>query len=294
MLDPTYRAPGLPPRREPIFNVPSTILLVLVALVAIHVLRLLVPPDWDDQIVLHLSFIPGRVTFAFDPARVAQAVMAQASGGDVGLAQAQLGRSILLSSGLEPWTVVTYGLLHADWAHLGLNAVWLLAFGAPVARRLGLARFLVFLLATTVAGAAAHYATHIVDLQPVIGASAAVSGCMGAALRFMFQPQVPVSAIIGLPEQARQEAFRRPLVPLLTLARDRRAASFFVAWFVTNLLFGIGSVSLGLTEGAVAWQAHIGGFLLGLLGFRLFDAPSPAPEAPGPESPGPVLGDPPN
>lgn len=259
---------------------------MLAALLGIHVLRLLVPPDWDDQIVLHLSFIPGRVTYAFDPSRVVQAVMGQASGGDLGLARAQLGRSILLNSGLEPWTVVTYGLLHADWAHLGLNAVWLLAFGAPVARRLGLLRFLAFLLATTVAGAAAHYVTHIVDLQPVIGASAAVSGCMGAALRFMFQPEVPVSAIIGLSEAGRQEAFRRPIVPLLALARDRRAASFFIAWFVTNLLFGIGSLSLGPSEGAVAWQAHIGGFLLGLLGFRLFDPEHVRPETPDPRQTG--------
>lgn len=277
MLDPTYRAPDLPPRREPIFNVPPVILLVLGALFAVHIVRLLVPEGWDDQILLHLSFIPGRVTFAFDATRVAQAIVALASRSESGLVQAQLGRSILMNSGLEPWTILTYGLLHADWAHLGLNALWLLAFGAPVARRLGSVRFLSFLLAATLAGAIAHYATHIVDLQPVIGASAAVSGCMGAALRFMFQPEVPVSAMITLSERGREEAFRRPVVSLLDLVRDRRAATFLAAWFITNLLFGIGWTALGFAEGAIAWQAHIGGFLLGLLAFRLFDSRSSGP-----------------
>lgn len=284
MLDPTYRAPDPPPRREPVFNIPPAILLVLGGLIGIHVLRLIVPDAWDVEALSHLAFIPGRVTYAFAPSPVVGALIALSSQGEDGLRQAQVGRFFLGDGSLEPWTVVTYGVLHADWAHIGLNGLWLLAFGAPVARRLGLGRFLFFLAAATVAGALAHYVTHTVDLQPVIGASAAVSGCMGAALRFMFQPEVGVSAIIGLSERAREAAFRQPLVPLLNLVRDRRAATFIVAWFLANLLFGIGSLSLGFAEGAVAWQAHIGGFLLGLLFFPLFDRRSlPPARSAGPE-----------
>ena len=286
MLDPTYRAPDPLPRREPVFNIPPAILLVLGTLITVHVLRLIVPDTWDIQALSDLAFVPGRITYAYAPSRVASALIALSGQGEDGLRQAQVGRFFLGDGSLKPWTVVTYGLLHADWAHLGLNGLWLLAFGAPVARRLGFARFLAFLIAATVAGAAAHYATHLVDLQPVIGASAAVSGCMGAALRFMFQPKVPVSAIIGLSEQEREDAFHQPLVRLLDLVRDRRAATFLVAWFLTNLLFGLGSLPLGFAGGAIAWQAHIGGFLLGLLCFPLFDRRPSSPMGPGgPELP---------
>ena len=48
-------------------------------------------------------------------------------------------------SGAEVWTFFTYALLHADWTHLGFNAVWLLAFASPVARRFGALRFLLSL-----------------------------------------------------------------------------------------------------------------------------------------------------
>ena len=52
---------------------------------------------------------------------------------------------------------------------------------------------------------------------------------------------------------------------------DRRALTFLIAWFATNLLFGLGSISFGIGGGAIAWQAHIGGFAAGLLLFSAFD-----------------------
>ena len=67
---------------------------------------------------------------------------------------------------------------------------------------------------------------------------------------------------------------------------DRRAVTFLIAWFGTNLLFGLGSMSLGLSSGPIAWQAHIGGFCAGLLLFPLFDGPM-VPEEETPEDPAP-------
>ena len=55
--------------------------------------------------------------------------------------------------GADIWTFVTYAFIHGDWTHLGLNGVWLLAFGTPVARRFGMARFLAFFAVTAAAGA---------------------------------------------------------------------------------------------------------------------------------------------
>ena len=112
-------------------------------------------------------------------------------------------------------------------------------------------------------------------LAPVIGASASVSGCMGAALRFMFQPDVPiVAALDATPSRSPS------LQPLRFVLADRRALIFIAAWFATNLLFGLGSVRMGIGSEPIAWQAHIGGFLAGLLLFGLFDPPPP-PEPAG-------------
>ena len=72
--------------------------------------------------------------------------------------------------------------------HLGFNAVWLLAFASPVARRFGARRFLLFFAVTIAAGALAYLLAHAGALAPMIGASAGISGMMGAAARFAFEP----------------------------------------------------------------------------------------------------------
>jgi membrane associated rhomboid family serine protease len=59
--------------------------------------------------------------------------------------------------------------------------------------------------------------------------------------------------------------------------RDVRVLAFLVVWFGVNLLFGVGTISMPGVEQSIAWQAHIGGFLAGLLLFPLFD---PVPTAP--------------
>ena len=57
------------------------------------------------------------------------------------------------------------------------------------------------------------------------------------------------------------------------MLRDRRLVAFLAVWFATNLLFG--QVSILGTDQIIAWEAHIGGFLAGLIGFALFDPPPP-------------------
>lgn len=259
-------------RREPIVNIPSAVALTIAGLVLIHLCRLAIPDRWDADVLSRLAFVPGRLTYAFAPDRVVEPLLRLAAGSARDLQQAQVNRFFLGDGATRPWTVLTYGLLHAEWVHLGLNALWLLAFGTPVARRLGSLRFVLFLAVTTFAGAVAHFVTHAADLQPVIGASAAVSGCMGAALRFAFQPSQTFAAGLGL------RAGPPPYQPLLSIsgvARDRRAATFFVVWFLTNLVFGLGSIGLGGAMQSVAWEAHIGGFLAGLVLLPMFDRRPP-------------------
>jgi transposase/cytochrome c553 len=69
----------------------------------------------------------------------------------------------------------------------------------------------------------------------------------------------------------REEAYRVPAAPLTSSLQDPRVLAFLLVWFGVNLLLGLGSISMAGVEQAIAWQAHIGGFLAGLLAFAAFD-----------------------
>jgi membrane associated rhomboid family serine protease len=102
----------------------------------------------------------------------------------------------------------------------------------------------------------------------MVGASAAISGAMAAAMRFAFQRGGPLGPFRGNDEAA----YRVPATPLSVLLRDRRFVVFLIVWFGVNLLFGLGIVPLpGEGDMPIAWEAHIGGFLAGLVSFALFD-----------------------
>ena len=74
-------------------------------------------------------------------------------------------------------------------------------------------------------------------------------------------------------------AYRVPAIPLIGVLRDPRVLAFLAVWFGINILFGLGSLPITGGDQAVAWQAHIGGFLAGLLLFSWFDpAPQIAPQ----------------
>ncbi|MBV8841129.1 MAG: rhomboid family intramembrane serine protease, partial [Alphaproteobacteria bacterium] len=168
------------------------------------------------------------------------------------------------------------------WTHLGLNAVWLLAFGTPVARRFGATRFLAFFAVTAAAGALAHLVAYSGERVPMIGASASISGFMAAALRFAFQRGGPLR--FG---RDQDDAYRVPALPLLAVLRDGRVVIFLAVWFGLNLLFGLGSIGLDGSDQPIAWQAHIGGFLAGLLAFPLFDPVKPDSGTGGTPEPAP-------
>ena len=237
-------------KREPLFNVP-TVVAALVALFAfIHALRTYALTEHQDIEVL--------LNFAFIPARYDSSAMSQGWPGGLGA---------------DIWTFVTYSFLHGSWVHFGVNAIWFLPFGSAVARRFGTWRFLAFYAVTAAAGAALHLATHVGEQYPMIGASAAISGTMAAAMRFAFQRGGP----LGMFGVQGDEAYRVPALPLSGVLRDPRVLLFLAVWFGVNIVFGVGTFP-SLTGGeTVAWQAHIGGFLAGLLLFAWFD---PAPDLP--------------
>jgi membrane associated rhomboid family serine protease len=122
---------------------------------------------------------------------------------------------------------------------------------------------------TAAAGAAFHLATHAGEQFPMIGASAVVSGTMAAAMRFAFQRGGP----LGLLGRSDEGSYRVPAIPLRGVLSDARVMLFLAVWFGINILFGLGSLPATGSEHSVAWQAHIGGFLAGLLLFSWFDPP---------------------
>jgi membrane associated rhomboid family serine protease len=241
-------------RREPILNVPAVVVAMLLVLGLVHAFRVYVlSDDADTLLVWTLAFVPAR----YDGSILIDGLL---PGG----------------WGAELWTFLTYALLHADLTHLGFNAVWLLAFASPVARRFGAGRFLLFFAATVAAGALAYLAVHPGERGPMIGASAGISGMMGAAARFAFGP----GGSLDMWHRHRADADTVPAAPLLVALRNPRVLTFVGVWFALNLLFGLGSLSIaGAANQSVAWEAHVGGFLAGLLLFSAFDPTSPAASA---------------
>jgi len=168
-------------------------------------------------------------------------------------------------------------LIHGSWVHFGVNAIWLLPFGSAVARRFGPWRFMAFFAVTAAAGALAHLIAYVGQNAPVVGASAAISGTMAGAMRFAFQPGGPLNFM----RTGEDADYRVPAIPLAGVLRDPRVVIFLVVWFGINLLFGATSLPIGGGLGAgevVAWQAHIGGFVAGLILFSWFDPPSDLPQ----------------
>src|SRR3984893_13153747 len=246
-------------QRERIFNLPPVVLWIIALLFALEGLCQLVSPESYLEILQHFAFVPGRFTFAFDPHRVPLNFTGLPGDPEFRAEAAQF----FLGDG-KPlwWTVLTYAFLHGGWLHVGINSIWFAAFGSAVARRFGAPRFLLFCAVAAVAGALAHYLTHMADLEPVVGASAAVSGVMAAAVRFVFQPGAPLGESLGFAQRADEDmAYRQPALPLRGILSNRSAISFLLFWFLANFLFGTTPVPLGVTDATVAWEAHIGGFL---------------------------------
>lgn len=165
------------------------------------------------------------------------------------------------SSGLT--TPLTSMFLHAGWFHL-LGNLWMLwIFGDNVEDRLGRPRFLLFYLACGVAAAATQFVVAPHSSVPVVGASGAIAGVMGGYLRLY--PRARVVTLI----------FFFILVDVVALP-----AWLFLGWWILLQLFQ-GSLDLAGSQGAgVAFWAHVGGFLAGMLLVRLLDRGEVVPRGP--------------
>jgi membrane associated rhomboid family serine protease len=219
------------PRREPLFNLPPVVTLLIAICLAIELAQSYVLSFGQNLgFTLRAAFIPVRYSGEFP---------------------------------LDVWaftTPVTYSFLHGGFLHLGINMIWLAAFGSPLANRFGWLRFLVFWAVTSVAAAALHFALHPSELAPLVGASGAISGMMGAAARYGFR----------IDRSARKPTFRDPPLPIGTALSSRTVLTFLGIWMIVNFVTGIMMIGTD-ADNPIAWEAHIGGFLAGFFGVGLFD-----------------------
>ena len=180
------------------------------------------------------------------------------------LYELSLGRGVdafMLYYGLVPaafsWmNVFTSMFLHGGFLHVAGNMLYLWIFGDNVEDRMGHGRFLVFYLLCGVAAALAQTITSPDSVVPMVGASGAIAGVMGAY--FVLYPRSRIVTLIPL-----FFFFRVVEVP---------AIFFLGIWFLMQFISGDGSIgtAIGRNTGGVAFWAHVAGFVAGITGVGLF------------------------
>ncbi len=152
------------------------------------------------------------------------------------------------------WPFLTSMFLHGSWGHLLGNMWFLWIFGDNVEDRMGPWRYLLFYLLCGVAAGVVHWWTNPASTVPTVGASGAIAGVMGA-----YMVMFPHSRIIVM-------------LPLLfwPLVFEVPAVLFLFYWFALQLVTGTASLLGPGQVGGVAWWAHVGGFVFGVLCYRLF------------------------
>ena len=220
------------------FNIPTSVVVAALALIVLHFIRVELPYEMGLRMLLVLAFIPARYA----------GPTPDIPGGEWS----------------DVTSFITYMFVHGDFTHLAINTIWMLAFGSAVAKRIGDFRFVFFSILCGIAGVLVHLVLHFGEMVPVVGASAAISGQMAGAVRFMFGAN---RTIMPLPRNLESV----PLAGIKDTLTNPRFLIFLGVWAALNLLFGLGGIQLNSPGSEIAWEAHIGGFVCGLFAFGMFD-----------------------
>lgn len=152
-----------------------------------------------------------------------------------------------------PLTLVTSMFVHGGLMHIGGNMLFLWIFGDNVEDRFGHVRFLLFYLAAGVAASMTQILLDPGSTVPMVGASGAIAGVLGAY--FLLFPRAQVNTLVILP---------------LYISMVRLPALFFLGfWFFLQIL-NTGVSSASGASGGVAWFAHVGGFVVGVAGALVY------------------------
>lgn len=154
-------------------------------------------------------------------------------------------------------TIFTSMFLHGGWAHIFSNMLALYIFGDNVEDRMGSWRYLLFYLLCGIAAAALYIFFNQNSTIPTIGASGAISGVLGAYI--VLFPRARVMTLV--------------LLIFIPWFIDIPAVIYIGAWFASQLLNGMLTIVNGAQGfGGIAWWAHVGGFMTGIILVRLFTA----------------------
>jgi membrane associated rhomboid family serine protease len=168
------------------------------------------------------------------------------SGGDPFIQQwSVVPRRLIANPGSDFPTIFTSMFMHAGWLHLGGNMLYLWIFGDNVEDSFGHLKFLVFYIICGIAATLAQLAFSAGSNVPNLGASGAIAGVLGSYL--VLFPRGQVKVLMG-----------RGVIPMPALV-------VIGIWIVLQLVSGIGSISNTAETGGVAYMAHIGGFVAGLV-----------------------------
>lgn len=154
----------------------------------------------------------------------------------------------------HPFSLITCMFLHAGWLHLIGNMWFLWVFGSHVEDSIGSAKFAVFYLVSGVVSGIVQLMLNLGSAIPTLGASGAIAGVMGAFL--ILYPRVRVVTLIFI-------------VVFITTV-ELPAAFMLIYWFAIQLISGLSSFSSFTDQGGVAWFAHVGGFIAGILLVKTF------------------------
>ncbi|HLZ34551.1 MAG TPA: rhomboid family intramembrane serine protease [Nitrospira sp.] len=221
---------------NPTERTPVVTVAFIVACVLVFLYQASLPPQPGETFVFQYGAIPALVFGEAElPATMAVAVPAYA-------------------------TLITSMFLHGGWMHLIGNMLYLWVFGNNIEDVMGHVRYILFYLICGILAALSHAMTDPASTVPMVGASGAISGVLGAYV--LLFPRAHV------------------LVLMPGIGMTRVAAGFVLGmWFVMQLLSG--GMSMGSKGGGVAFFAHIGGFLAGMALIGLFKRPDVSFFAPG-------------
>jgi membrane associated rhomboid family serine protease len=165
----------------------------------------------------------------------------------------------LVPDRLSLTSFVTSMFLHGGWLHLLGNMWFLWVFGSHIEEAMGSGKFLIFYLTSGIASAAVQFLFNLGSPIPTIGASGAIAGVMGAFV--LIYPRVRVVTLV--------------FIVIFITTIELPAALMLLYWFAIQLLSGLGSLSQVTQAQGIAWFAHVGGFLAGIVLVRFFSGNRP-------------------
>ncbi|WP_455474606.1 rhomboid family intramembrane serine protease [Bartonella sp. B30(2025)] len=161
------------------------------------------------------------------------------------------------------YTLVSYSFMHSNFEHIAINMIWLLIFGSPLVNHFSYFRFLIFWILTAVISALTYFVFHQNSTMPLVGASGAVSGMMGAVTRYGF-------SFVHFDNNMQNRKCFGPLWSVKRALCSRTVLVYILVWLISNFIIGISSL-FEENNVSIAWEAHIGGLFSGFFLVGFFD-----------------------